>query len=137
MGFWKWFRDSQRPQRPNKRASQFPFPSRTRSREAEPTFHPGRSTKIAQVVHAVPADNYGMWGLDTSSGDPVTIRSTYGDLVRLLGAPNGRTGGDATTSEWVLLHDGGRFTIYVSPGGRRDDRGPHGRASVRQRHGSC
>jgi hypothetical protein len=53
---------------------------------------------------------YGTWGLETPDGDYI-IRATYGNLVRLLGQPNGHVS-DKVTTEWVLLHEGGRFTIY-------------------------
>lgn len=71
-----------------------------------PHYRLGRSTKIPHVFLAVPPDNEGTWGLITPSGSLVTIHATFNALVRVLGLPNG------IADEWVLLHDGGKFTIY-------------------------
>jgi hypothetical protein len=97
---WDWFRDSQRP---HKRTLTRPLIPTTRDLTE---FRPGRATKVPQVFHAIPADTYGTWRLETPG-----IRATYNALVRLLGQPNGHVS-DKVTTEWVLPHDGGRFTIY-------------------------
>jgi len=72
-----------------------------------------RSTTIVGVYRsALPdEDEDGTSGLDSASGKPIRIRATYGDLVHLLGNPNGRSS-EQTTSAWVLRKDGGAFTVY-------------------------
>jgi hypothetical protein len=106
MGFWQWFRDSQRPRR-----SSSMTPRAQPRHTVRKSVSPGQPTEVPQVFRAVPADTVGTWDLETPSGAAFRIRAIYGDLVRLLGQPNGDVS-DKVTAEWVLLHDDGVFTIY-------------------------
>jgi len=108
MGLWQLIRDVYKPRKTSRANSLVP-----RRRKNRSTFSPGRPTKIPGIFRAEPADAFGTWGLETAVGKLVTIHATYDDLVNLLGPPDpdSRHSG-AITSEWVLLHNGGRFTIY-------------------------
>ena len=112
MDFWRWLRDAYQPRRtPRGHSIYAALPNASRHMRDLATFLPGRATKIPQIFHAEPADIGGTWRLGDASGKSFIIRATYNKLVDVLGQPDSRPGG-ATTSSWVFLYDGGRFTIY-------------------------